>query len=162
MMSTRSSRSPLAHPLCVLLVALPASALLAADPVDPEARIRSIRAAFKAALAAGDMDTFVASLDEDYAGTGGSGGHVQSREQLAERVGARIDAAPGLHYVRTPQHIEVGDGGTRAFETGYWVEVHPDASEGLGGRYSAHWRKRDGRWVIHGELFVTLERPDED
>lgn len=123
-----------------------------------EDRIRSIRAASNAALAAGDMARFISSLDDDYAGTGGSGGHVQSREQLAERVGGVIADAPGLHYVRTPATITVGDGDTRAFEIGDWVEIRPDGATGLRGRYSAHWRTLDGRWVIHAELSVTLRR----
>jgi hypothetical protein len=45
-----------------------------------------------------------------------------------------------------------------AFETGTW-EGHLGTMAGptvVGGRYSAQWVKRGGRWLIRSEVFVAL------
>ena len=68
-----------------------------------------------------------------------------------------LASKPYTLYVRTPSAVEVGSNGQRAFESGSWVGTTETAGDRrLGGRYSAYWRKVDGAWKIHAELFVTL------
>ena len=44
-------------------------------------------------------------------------------------------------------------------EEGRWIEIAGGPGgepTGVAGRYAAHWRRDEGAWVIHAELFVTL------
>ncbi len=129
-------------------------------PSTPDEVIARVRAASNDALRAGDLDAFMASIDVDYVGTAGNGGHIRDRAALQELIGGLFADAPGHRFVRTPSEIEVDLGGRRAIEVGSWLEVPagqtPASSTGLRGRYTAYWRRVAARWVIHAEVFVTL------
>lgn len=130
-----------------------ASAQSAADT------IRGHRAASNAALERGDLAAFLASIDADYVATAGNGGHVRSRAELGDVIGGIFASTPGLFFVRTADAVRVSETGTRAVETGHWVEMTPSSAgpqPGRGGAYTAYWRRVDGAWVIHAEVFVTL------
>ena len=144
----------------ILGLLLHAAPTMAQPAGTSERTIRATRAASNAALAAGDLDAFLASIDADYVGTAGNGGHIHSRSELAELIGSIFVDAPGLHFVRTPDQIQVSDDDQRAIETGRWVQVNPGddpaAPGGIGGRYTAYWRRGGAGWGIHAEVFVTL------
>jgi hypothetical protein len=61
-------------------------------------------------------------------------------------------------YERIPDSVTVSASGTVAAETGSWVGswTTPTGPFRTGGRYAASWRKVDGKWLIHSELFVPL------
>ncbi len=144
--------------VATLVVALVPS-LLAAQSMTSEERIRSIRAASNAALEAGDVPAFLSSIDEDYVGTAGNGGHIRSRDAVEALVTGIVADPAGVYFVRTPSQVEVDPAGGRAIEVGRWqgytrAQGGPTATDG--GRYTAYWRRTDGRWLIHAELFVTL------
>lgn len=120
------------------------------------------RDASNAALKAGDVEGFMASIDPDYVGTGGNGGHIRSRGELRTLIEGVVDSPTGLYFVRTADGFEVDDEGGRAMETGRWAgrERIAGAERLTGeGRYVAYWRRVDGAWVIHAEIFVTLPDP---
>lgn len=146
--------------LFVVAVLVPEFAMAQA-PRTPDDIIRRVRAASNTALEAGDVEAFMASIDADYVGTAGNGGHIRGRAELRAMLDDLFTQAPGLHYVRTPDEIEVSPDGRRAMETGRWVEVPPGeralTSTGTRGRYTAYWRRFASRWVIHSEVFVTME-----
>lgn len=133
---------------------------MAQEPPRPEDVIARVRAASNAALETGDLEGFMASIDIDYVGTAGNGGHIRDRAALQEMIGGLFADAPGHHFVRTPSEIEVDPDGRRAIELGSWIEVPagqtPAVSTGARGRYTAYWRRVAARWVIHAEVFVTL------
>jgi ketosteroid isomerase-like protein len=133
---------------------------MAQAPSTPEDFIDRVRAASNAALMAGDVEAFMASIDVDYVGTAGNGGHIRDRTALQEMIRDLFANSPGHHFVRTPSEIEVDSGGRRAIEMGAWVEVPAGqtaaTSTGVRGRYTAYWRRVAARWVIHAEVFVTL------
>lgn len=153
------ARFALAFPALTVLSVPVAGQDFPPDTAAAAREIAEVRAASNAAFAAGDVEGMLASIDADYVGTGGSGGHIRSREELADLFRRIADSPVGLHFVRTPERIEVAPDGLRAMETGRWegrerrdgVEVTT-----VGGGYTAYWRRVDGRWVIHAELFVTL------
>lgn len=128
--------------------------------------IADLRAASNAALRAGDLDAFMASIDGDYVATAGAGGHARSRDELREIIAGVFRDTPGRSFVRTPESIEVEPQGTRAMERGRWIALEPPAGggerRGVGGGYTAHWRRVDGRWVIHAEIFITLSGPGQN
>jgi hypothetical protein len=77
---------------------------------------------------------------------------------FAARWGSRSPDGPRLVYQRLTKDVDVSPNWPLAFETGIW-EGHADTIAGrvlIGGRYSAQWVKRDGRWLIRSEVFVAL------
>ena len=78
----------------------------------------------------------------------------------AARKALEPPPAPAVHliYQRITKDVEVSAKWPLAFETGTW-EGHQGKATGpvvIGGRYSAQWVKRDGRWLIRSEVFVAL------
>jgi ketosteroid isomerase-like protein len=105
------------------------------------------------------VDAFMASIDVDYVGTAGNGGHIRTRADLRALVEGIARSPTGLHFVRTPTELEVDDDGGRAIENGRWMgrETVAGVQRSAGqGRYAAYWRRTDRGWVIHAEVFVTL------
>lgn len=158
-MSAPPSGSSLVVALSFLTLLLPHG--LDAQNMNSEERIRALRAGSNAALEAHDVEGFMATIDEDYTGTAGNGGHIRSREALRSLIAA-LDSndGPYVWFVRTTETIEVDPAGGRAMEMGRWVQhTRQDGvtQSGIGGGYTAYWRRAGGRWLIHGELFVTLE-----
>ena len=144
--------------LSLLVFLLHASSAHAQD-MPSEDRIRAVRTASNEALASGDVDAFMSSIDEDYVGTAGNGGHIRSRQALRELIEGVAASPSGLHFVRTATEIDVAAAAGRAIENGEWVGYTraggvPQATDR--GRYTAYWRRVDGRWLIHAEVFVTL------
>jgi ketosteroid isomerase-like protein len=130
-----------------------------ATPASGEsAAIRSLRAASNAAIAAHDAGAVASFLDEDYVITISTGAIERSRREAVESFAAHFVEFPDVVYVRTPTEIIVSETYPLAFETGTWVGSRTDANGPLenGGRYTASWRKVDGAWKIHAELFVGL------
>ena len=146
----------LALPL-LLLLPIPT---MAQAPSTSEEVIARVREVSNTALQMGDLDGFMASIDVDYVGTAGNGGHIRDRAALKELIEGLFAGSPGHHFVRTPSEIEVDGSGRRAIELGSWLEVPagqtPANSTGVRGRYTAYWRRVAARWVIHAEVFVTL------
>lgn len=145
--------------LLVVLLLLPVP-VMAQAPSTPDEVIARVRAASNEALRAGDLDAFMSSIDVDYVGTAGNGGHIRDRAALQEMIGGLFAESPGHRFIRTPSEIEVDSSGRRAMEVGSWLEVPADqapaTSTGVRGRYTAYWRRVAARWVIHAEVFVTL------
>ena len=111
------------------------------------------------AIAAHDIPRLMAFFTSDYRATAGNGTQVRSLDELRALLSRRFDEAPGLAYVRTPGEITLSNDGMRAFESGRWTTVDPQALPGEvlpGGRYSAMWLRVAGEWKIHSELFTTL------
>jgi hypothetical protein len=125
-----------------------------ADMNDSEA-IESQRQASNAAMADRDVDKFNSFFDTDYIITYGSSAKVLSLEAEIKSIKAMFDDHPEVKFVRTPEDIYVSEAMPLAMESGKWIG-------GLtletiySGRYTAAWRKTEGVWKIHNELFVTL------
>jgi hypothetical protein len=151
-------------PALPLLTLILACGPLSAQTMTPsEATLHELRRASNAALNAGDVDAFMASIDADYVGTGGNGGHIRSRGELRTLIEGVAASPTDLYFVRTAHGFEVDDEAGRAMETGRWagLERVAGAERPTGqGRYAAYWRRLDGAWVIHAEIFVTLPGAD--
>ena len=122
-------------------------------------QILAVRAISNEAIKNHDAESIVASFDQTYQITTGSGKlfHDSPREEkvLWQEI---FDQFPDVVYVRTPSSIEVSSYLPRAAERGNWVGNWTDENGKVeaGGSYSASWIKIDGRWKIQSEMFVTL------
>ncbi len=122
--------------------------------------IREARAAQNRAIAAGDPAGVAAFWTEDVEIRRGLGVLVVGRDayrQLFEAdLAGKRDSV--VVYQREPSTVEVSTQWPLAYEAGAWVGHlgRPDGPIVIGGRYSAQWVKRGGRWLIRGEVYVAL------
>jgi ketosteroid isomerase-like protein len=121
------------------------------DPIQRTATVRS-------AIAAGDLDRVASFWTDDVTVRRALGQPLSGR--AAARQALEPPAAPAARvvYQRQATAFDVSPHWPLAFETGTW-EGHSGSVSGptvIGGRYSAQWVKRDGRWLIRSEVFVAL------
>ena len=129
-----------------------------AAAADDPAAIRAARVAQNAAIASGDLDRAARFWTEDVTVRRALGQALSGRE--AARTALEPPPAPASHliYQRITKDVDVSPTWPLAFETGNW-EGHAGSIAGpavIGGRFSAQWVKRDGRWLIRSEVFVAL------
>ena len=140
--------------LCAVLVSRSdAQGPRASDATD----IRAARLAQNQAMAAGKVDVAATYWTEDVTIRRALGTGLAGREAYK----AILERAPipdtVLVYERTPSEIELSRQWPLAFESGTWSgRLGGKGQELIGGRYSAQWVKRDGRWLIRSEVFVAL------
>ena len=122
------------------------------------ALIRAARRAQNAAMAAGDVELAATWWTDDVAIRRGLGAPVSDLAAYK----ALLDRAPvsdtAIVYDRITTGVTVSDHWPLAFETGTWVARRGRKGPALiTGEYSAQWVKRDGKWLIRGEVFVALK-----
>jgi ketosteroid isomerase-like protein len=153
----RVSRLSWAASLAVLATActgLSAGGSPVAVHADDVESIRSARYAQNEAIAVGDADGIAAFWTDDVEIRSGRGALTVGRAAYRQL----FVADPSVIYVRQPTVIEVSSAWPLAFESGEW-SGHPGGAGTpavIGGRYSAQWVKRNGRWLIRAEVFVAL------
>lgn len=126
--------------------------------VRPEAvaAIREARAAQNEAIVARDVDAIAAFWTDDVIIRRGLGAAAIGK--AAYRALFAADSPQDAIYVRRPATIEVSRQWPLAFESGEWSGHFgtPNAPAVIGGRYSAQWVERGGRWLIRTEVFTAL------
>jgi ketosteroid isomerase-like protein len=120
--------------------------------------LRDARIAQNRAIAAGDLERVASFWTDDVTVRRALGQPLSGR--AAARQALEPPATPGsrIVYQRNATAFEVSPHWPLAFETGSW-EGRSGSVSGptvIGGRYSAQWVKRDGRWLIRSEVFVAL------
>lgn len=145
-------------PLAILACSLPVDAAAADVPSDRE-QIAELREQSNQAIARHDLAGVLASFDDKYQVTSGSGELFQ--ETHAERLAHWQEifaVSDDIIYTRSPQTIEVSTYLPRAAEHGRWTGSWTSEAgrKELGGSYTASWSKVDGVWKIRSEIFITL------
>ena len=147
--------------LFAMTLCMTVSATHAADDIKDDDAIKAQREASNAAMADRDADKFVSFFDTDYIITYGSSAKSLSLEAETKSITVLFEDYPQVKYVRTPKDIYVSKAMPLAMENGTWIGGQtPDTT--YSGRYTAAWRKTDGVWKIHNELFVTLKCEGKD
>jgi len=118
------------------------------------AAVRTAREAQNAAIIADDVAGIASFWTEDVSIRRALGAVVNGREAYAQL----FVTEPGTLYLRHPTQISIADAWPLAFETGEWEgrAGGPSSPVVIRGLYSAQWVKRDGHWLIRGEVFVPL------
>ena len=133
-------------------------ALMPQPPNSDEAAIRAARVAQNKAIAAGELDAVAALWTEDVTVRRALGHSLEGRAAARQALEPAAGATTRLVYQRQTQGVEVSARWPLAFETGTW-SGHLERVTGpvvIGGRFSAQWVKRDGKWLIRSEVFVAL------
>ena len=125
-----------------------------ADDVNDYKAIEAQRQASNTAMAGRDVDRFVSFFDTEYI-TYGSSKKVLSLAAETKSLKEMFDSYADVKYVRTPKDIYISKALPLAMENGTWIGGETLETT-LSGRYTAAWRKTNGVWKIHNELFVTL------
>lgn len=134
----------------LLPVTLSAQSLGAGD----EAAIRTARRAQNQAIATGQLDSASTFWVRDIAIIAGLGVALQGRDVLR----AAFAADSGVIYERSTTKVELSANWPIAWEEGTWTGriARSTTPPLVTGRYSAQWRKVNGRWLIRAEQFVAL------
>lgn len=152
--------------LMTLVAAGDVNAQSSAAPLADAQAVRTARAAQNDAIAAGDLDAVTAFWTEDVTVRRALGSPVVGRDAARAAfepptgvppIGAAT-TTPRIVYRRIPHVVEVSTQWPLAFESGVW-EGREGTAAGpviIGGKFSAQWVKRDGRWLIRSEVFVAL------
>lgn len=142
--------------LCLMI-----PSLHAAEKLSDQEAIKMQRQASNAAIAARDVDKFISFFDSDYIITYGSSAKTLSLDGEAKSLKKMFDDYADVNYVRLPSEIHLSNALPIAMENGTWVGGQTLETT-YRGKYTAAWRKTDGIWKIHTELFVTLECEGKD
>jgi ketosteroid isomerase-like protein len=143
--------------VAVALLAATTTALVQSgrQPSREAAAVRAARTAQNNAIAAGDLDRAASFWTDDVVIRSALGRVIQSKATYRSTLGADTATV----YRREPDRVDVSDNERwpLAFESGTWTGRSPRGGAPLiRGRYAAQWIKRDGRWLIRGEVFVAL------
>jgi len=129
-----------------------------------EAAVRAARAGQNEAIAARDLDRIASYWTDDVEIRRGLGplviGRGEYRRLFAGDSTRSRDSV--VIYQREPNAVEISARWPLAYESGTWAG-HLGRGDGplvIGGRYAAQWVKRDGRWLIRGEVYVALSCAD--
>ena len=120
--------------------------------------IRQARAAQNGAMAAGDHVRAATYWTDDVSLRRGLGTVINGKAAYLAQLQTPVHRDSLLVYDRQTTEVETSLQWPLAFETGTWAG-HLASATGpvvIGGRYSAQWVKREGRWLIRGEVFVAL------
>lgn len=127
--------------------------------------VRAARAAQNKAIVALDTAAVASYWTDDVEIRRGLGALVLGKEAYTRLFipdSAAVARGDELIYQREPASITVSDRWPLAFEEGTWAG-HLGGGNGpvrIGGRYAAQWVKRNGRWLIRGEVYVALTCAD--
>lgn len=143
--------------LLVAVLTLQVNALKA-QGIGDEAAIRAAREQSNRAIARHDVDAVISFLDADFVIIVSTGAILHSRDEMSKEFTQHFAEFPDVVYVRAPTDITVSDVYPLAIENGTWVGTRTTPNGGLknGGKYTAGWRKIEGVWKIHSELYVAL------
>jgi ketosteroid isomerase-like protein len=132
----------------------------AADEIET---IRQARLAQNRAIRERDLDAIAEVMEPDIHATSGVGIHIVGRDAYRRAYADDFEVLENVVYTRAPDEIEISsmDSGLAeriAAESGTWSGsfVTPRGPAQVRGVYTAMWRKRNGRWRINSELFVSL------
>lgn len=127
-------------------------------PSSPDAAgIHARRTEFNEAIAARRIEAIADVLADDVVlVTGTDSDVIAGREAQLETWRDDFRNARRAVYVRSPDCIRVFNVTPIALEYGRWRGEREGAPENFAtGRYTAKWRRIDGKWRLEAELFAT-------
>jgi ketosteroid isomerase-like protein len=145
-------------PASLSLVVRVLVALMTMAASTDQTAIRAARTAQNAAIAAGDLERVAAFWTEDVTVRRALGQALTGRAAARQALEPAGGSGSRIIYQRFTKDVDVSAHWPLAFESGTW-EGRLGTAAGpavIGGRFSAQWVKRDGRWLIRSEVFTAL------
>ena len=127
--------------------------------------VRAARAAQNRAIAARDTAAVASYWTDDVEIRRGLGALVVGKDEYRKLFipdSGAVARGEELIYQREPSHVVVSEKWPLAYESGTWIGhfARADGPTRIGGEYAAQWVKRDGKWLIRGEVYVALTCAD--
>ena len=124
-----------------------------------EKAIREQRAISNQAIVDRDIESFLATLMQDYHIVTSANMRLFGHEEQREMMRKLYTDYPDALYVRTPSTIKLSSDLNFAAETGSWTGsmTRNGRKVKMQGRYFARWVKFQERWLIQAEIFVPLK-----
>jgi ketosteroid isomerase-like protein len=140
-----------------MMLALLLAAAAAQSPAVAEREIRSQRAAFNRALAAGNVRGIEPILADDAQMVTGADSMIVAGKAAQLALWAEDLSGPKRRfYVRTPARIRLSPVGPMALETGQWRGYQLSARRNwASGEYVAKWRRIGGTWKLESETYMA-------
>jgi ketosteroid isomerase-like protein len=123
-----------------------------------EQAVRAARRAQNKAIASGDVEHVAEFWTDDVEIRRGLGPLIVGRDAYRQLWIITGDPDSALVYQRESVTVTISSAWPLAYESGTWAG-HLGGVNGpavIGGNYAAQWVKREGRWLIRGEVFVAL------
>lgn len=119
--------------------------------------ILNLRKASNDALRNYDQELDFTFMTADIQITTGAGTLIAGVDNLRKYITSQ--KGEKMYWVRTPIEVKVNRELGLAWETGTWKGYTESLGDKpvVGGNYSAQWTKASGTWLIHSQLFVTLD-----
>lgn len=128
-----------------------------AQTVKPdETMIREARQASNEAIARRDVEGISRFWLDDFVIIRGSGSIEIGKALSTASWKKLVEETPQTYFERIPSEVIISKvNPDMAWESGVWKGFNTYSS---GGRYSAMWKKKNGKWKLQAELFVALEK----
>lgn len=148
--------------LFITLAAVPA-ACVDQHSDEPEAavasEIESANRTFEGTFARGDADGMAALYTEDGQLLPTGSDVISGRFAIAEFWQSAFDAGLARAELTT---VELDSAGDVAYEVGRYRLSLPDGQVADEGKYVVLWKREDGRWKLHRDIWNTNNAPPED
>jgi len=115
--------------------------------------IKQNRLASNAAIARKDADGVARFWTSDFIQIAGDGSLSKGKTKVLGEWKQMFKQSSPV-FERLPDEIKIAESGVMAWETGKWIY----RNEKYFGNYSAMWRKVNGKWFTHSELYVSLNK----
>jgi hypothetical protein len=125
------------------------------QPEDSREQISSVRAQLDQAFLQRSFADRTRLMTDEVTTTGPNW-HERGRSSTEKAERDLVRRRPDVTWVHTPQDIVVNEPWSVASESGIWYERWraPDGLIQIDGRYLALWKRENGAWLLHAELFV--------
>ena len=137
--------------ICGALLTLPSSAMAQHQGSEAEAAIRAGTQAWEAAWNAGDAAALAALYASDATVMAPGSEPAVGRAAIEQAYRSALDAADGAQ--NEVETLEVMASGDWAAEVGRFVMTSATGSHLDHGRYTAIWKKVDGRWMLYRDMW---------
>ena len=150
------STSNLCCPAPLLALVLFSSSLHG-QVAEEEKKIREVRSASNQAILSRDVESLKRTWMSGLFVNGSNGQTVRSADEMAAIFEKVFRNPEFIKYVRKPEKVNLSPGSSIAAESGSWAGHwnKPDGKMTVKGSYMAQWQKKNERWLISSEVFVT-------
>jgi len=126
------------------------------DPIDVSDEIMASNESFMEALQAGDVETIVAHYTDNARVMPPNLPLIEGKARISDMWKANLEMGPMNLKVKT---VTAEAFGATAIEEGAYKIYTPDGQVVDHGKYIVIWKKKDGTWKLHQDIFNSNQPP---
>lgn len=128
----------------------------AQEPLDVSEEIRAANESLMKAIKAQDVKTLVSLYTEDARVLPPNSPPLEGKESITTMWEVMFESSPMNMQLKT---LSAEAFGTTAVEEGVYEVLLPDGQAVDKGKYIVIWKKVDGKWLLHQDIFNTSQPP---